>query len=348
MDKFDMDMEELLNEQERRTGRSARGVTAQLKRNRSTLIAGAAFLAAIILLIVCVKMSFAADKKKVSDKAANVNNSLADTKSGEQNETSEIAENPSTPADSGVYTGLYMIDEGSGLYSYDYDENYGLTIDYPIGTVSGLYTGIKNPDAPETLIIAYKNERALVYAENAIKIENAKVLPLGAISQHTAWGGGESGCAVACLAMIMDGDYESMLEKGDYYADQGSLSASSGGMTYDAMAAFCKDMYGRELKNAYSEDELPSVTIKRLIDEGRYAIVLVRMSNNYISGDGIVNHFIVVNGYIEQDGEIDFIYANSYYYDYGGGIALRHIDPDMIDEAANFVYDEPRTVAYIE
>lgn len=334
-DKFDMDLEELLNEQERRTGKSARSGIAQLKRHRGTLMAAAAFIAALILLIVCIKMSLSSDNKQQEQTLANV--SGADTSSAE--------EQPEPLPSDGRFTGLYMIDQGSGLYTYNTDGS--INMGYPVSTVYGLYTGRKNEAIAETTEIDYQGTKAVVYSENLIKIESAKVLPLGAISQHTAWGGGESGCGAACLAMVLGEDYETLLNVGESFADQGSLNGSSGGMTFSGMQALCKAHSGRELVNAYSPGEAPSDTVKRLIDSGSYAIVLVRMTNDYISEFGLVSHFIVINGYIEQDGELDFIYANSYLYDYGG-IPLGHIDSDVIDRAVNADFDEPRTIAYVE
>ncbi len=321
-----------------------RRMTASLRTKRRAVILGAALFAVIVLMVFSVKHSKAnSDRLKAlrAVQAAEQAEKAFSEKGSEEGEKAAAAAAPA-PADDGAYTGLYMLDEETGIYSAE-DENR----DYPFASESGLFTGAPSKEYPGMTEIDYSGGKALVYSENVIKIENSKVLPMGVISQHTDYGEGESGCGAACLSMLLGADYDTLFEKSHEYADQGDLNSTYGGMTITAVQALCRDTYGKELENVYSESELPSVTVKRLIDEGKAVIALIKIQDSEINTNASMAHFIVINGYIEQDGELDFVYANSYRHDYDG-LNLDHLDADMLDSVMNTEFDEPRTIAYIK
>lgn len=301
--------------------------------NTKVTICAAAVLLLIILLAVWSKKS--------------------DEKFENEDSSSEYIYVPKEPVpeqevqNTAEYAGLYYLGSYSGYYAVD---PYGnAQFDYQDGSIEGLFTGKKSDKYEGMIELDWSDTKVLVYSSDAMKIDNAKVLPLGAFSQHTYNGSGESGCGAACLHMLLGGDYEELLTYADMngFADQGSLNSLSGGMTIESMTALAKAYYGKEMVNAYTDAELPSVTVKRLIDEGHCVVALVKLGSYDIEPNGFINHFVVINGYTESEDGLTFIYANSY-TNSSEGFALDSVSADKFDRAAVQDFGESKTVAYIK
>lgn len=314
--------------------------------------------AIVVMLVYLVVSAVKPDTDNTANSAAQqIVNSAKDPTEDNKNET----ENSNNVTQSAEFTSLYMVDDGSDFYIV-FPETEETLFDYPDGTVSGLYTGRVSDKYPDYIEIDYNDVTALVYSEDALPISGAKVLPAGVISQITSSGVGYSGCGPACLHMMLRNislyeteanipDYETLLYYAEDcgYADQGSLLTWDGGMSFDMLAALAKEVYGLEMVNAYDYSRKPSEVIKELIDSGKQAIVLVKHENGEIVDAGDLSHFILVTGYTEIDGNLHFIYANSYYTeDVDHGNPLLHVSADWLDISAGAQFSEPNSIIYIK
>lgn len=270
------------------------------------------------------------------------------------------AENSGNTTKSPEFTSLYMLNDESDFYLVNSGTGEAL-FDYPDGTVGGLYTGKVSEKYPDHIEIDYNDVTALVDSREAMPVGGAKVLPVGVISQITASGVGYSGCGPACLHMMIRNissyetanipDYETLLyyAEDNGYADQGSLLPWGGGMSFDMLAVLAKEVYGFEMVNAYDNSRKPSEIVKELIDSGKQAIVLVKHENGKIVDAGDLSHFILVTGYMEIDGDLHFIYANSYYTEnVDHGNPLMHVSADWLDISAGAQFAEPNSIIYIK
>lgn len=254
-------------------------------------------------------------------------------------------DNGSSQTDHTVYAHIYTVESDSAYYSLD---NGGAQLDRPNGVIDGLFTGRPSEQYDDMIQLNTAEGEVLVWSYSAIEIANAKVLPLGAASQFTKSGRGESACAAASLSMVLGnggGSYEQLLNSAEAYADQGPLDSANGGMTFEAMQSFAKDFYGAKLVNAYSENA--TEVLKNIIDNGSQAIVLIKLDlNGNITSVGDVSHFIVVTGYIESEDGVSFIYANSYTHSQTA-IPLKHISGEMLESSINSDFDESKAIAYV-
>lgn len=312
--------------------------------------------AIIVMLVYLVVSAVKPDNTANSASQQQIVNSAKDPTENNENKT----ENSDNTAQSEGFTSLYMLNDDSEFYIVTPGTEEAL-FEYPDGTVGGLYTGKVSDKYPDYIEIDYKDVTALVDSRAAMPIGGAKVLPVGVISQITASGVGYSGCGPACLHMMIRNitpyeianipDYETLLyyaEDGGY-ADQGSLLPWGGGMSFDMVAALAKEVYDLEMINAYDNSRKPSEVIKELIDSGKQTIVLVKHENGKIVDSGDLSHFILVTGYTEIDGNLHFIYANTYYTEnVDHGNPLLHISADWLDLSAGAQFSEPNSIIYIK
>jgi hypothetical protein len=320
-----------------------------------------AILSAVVLFFIVIMIAYlllSASKKTDSLSTDNSVSSAADqaeSEAGLYESSDEIAEQETNASAENTF--LYSLNEDTEFYAI---ENGTAYFDYSDGTLDGLYTGRPSDIYDGYVQLDYKDGEVLVESCYAMPISGAKILPAGVFSQITSQGVGYSGCAVACLYLMLksenlnsvdsDTSYESLLSlaENNGYADQGSLLSLGGGMTFESMQAFCNDVFGRDLINAYSQSENPSDTVKKIIDSGKQATVLVKHSNGKIIADGELSHFIVITGYTESNGETYFIYANTYYTsNTTHGNPLLHISSEQLNETVNSDFSESKAIAYL-
>lgn len=341
--------------------RQARRAAARKRIMRNRVIA-LALLAAVILLIIGSCSKTDNDKTpETNTNAAVSSKSRSDESVSEKISVPEEAENTETETEDTSAeektTFLYSVDRDTHFYEpADGDNSIS---GYSSGTIGGLYTGRRSNRFDGYIEIDYKDGCVFISENKALAVSSAKVLPVGVISQFNDLLYGYSACGPACLHMMMNSmtyeplypdlkDYNSLMyfaeTKG--YADQGPLTSENGGMSCKQLQQLARDVYGVDLKNAYSDHTVPSDTLKSLIDGGKQAIVLCRNNNGNISTEGAA-HFILVTGYNETDGEIEFLYANSFYNVYvSHGNPLMHISGELLDRSVSADFDEPNTILY--
>lgn len=342
-----VDEESSLNEEyDIDTARQRREQADQLARDR--MHAKMVLAVAAVILIIAAIWLVSKSSKTNEDEALvySVPDSSSQADSADDEQTAAASENTGvSDKQASAETAIYMLDSYTAYYANE-------DLSYTAGTLSGLYTG-RVSDSYSTMIeIDYLGGNVLVNSTNALKLETSAAMALVGVSQFAYNTSGGSACPVACLAMLADDSSSfsslySYAESGGY-ADQGSLSSSSGGMTYDAVKSLAADYYGLSLVNAYIESEAPSETIKSLLDSGYnvLALVMTDSSANITASQGAASHFIVINGYSENEGNIEFFYANSYVSG-TDSVSLSHISSDIIDSTVSASFDEPNTIAYI-
>lgn len=362
----DLQLEEIMkiNRAERRA--------AELRRVRKNR----AILAAVIAVVIAIPVALSSISKKDDAKKSEKNTPVTESKnaaaavyrddSAEDAEQEEKEEQPAASAENKTllyyiendvlgYEPSFMADSAysayDGYYEVESESDSAASQTY---IYSGLYTG--SVEEGGGIAINYKDHELIVDPRDALPVYSQKILPLGGISQFDEGTGGVSACPIACLYMLLENsgneyDYYDMVMAAEYggYANQGSLLEYPGGMTADALLAFAADTYGINMKNAYSDSQLPSETAISLLDSGKQIIALcvyadVGDAQNYDSA-----HFIVVTGYIKTGGHTYFIYADSYNApdDYLG-VPLKRIDAEIFDNSVSYDFNEPNALLYIE
>ncbi|MCD7742662.1 MAG: C39 family peptidase [Ruminococcus sp.] len=301
----------------------------------------------IIILVICL-VAHSNNDNNDSEKFVVANSDSSSTQEALNTDSSEAllytSDDTTDEAEAVTFTKLYFVDNNTGYFTDD--------LSYPDGTLSGLFTGQVSSSQSGMIELDYNSDSVLINSSSALSVSNSVVLPISGVSQFLDSGDGGSGCGAAALTMLLDDtdNYSTLLSfaESNGYADQGSLNSYSGGMTYTSVAQLASDYYGVELVNVYNDSEAPSETLKKLIDDGHLAMVLVKVSSDaVISSSGVASHFIVVNGYIEENDELQFIYADSYNTN-TGAVPLSHISSTTLDAAVSTTFDEPNTICYAE
>lgn len=235
-------------------------------------------------------------------------------------------------------------------------------VDYPDVYSQGLYTGRDYPLDSSFKAIDYRDRTALVPSGSLMEMSQAKIMPVGMISQITENYVGYSGCGPACLHMMEKysgirpkvagiSTYDQLLDHAELYgyADQGSLYDLGGGMTSDALRRFAHDVYGAELVNGYDTSRKPTDILKDLIDSGKQAIVLINQENGQMVDSSDKSHFVLFTGYVEDEGKLQFIYANSYAEaNITFGYPLSMVDAELVNISAGGKFDEPNAILYLK
>lgn len=290
-------------------------------------------------------------------------NSSSTNESESSSSGSELFDTIESGKSDPVETRLFWLYENTPVYIQPEDSRLPVT-DYPDVYAQGLYSGRDYPFDERFKQIDYLDRKALVPADSLMIISNAKIMPASMISQVTSNLIGYSGCGPACLHMMerytgilpkVAGitSYEQLLDYAQSYGygDQGSLYLPQGGMTCESLMRFARDVYGIELANFYGyESHLPSDLIKALIDDGRQAIVLIHQSEGEIVDHSDIAHFVLFTGYTESNGEIEFIYANSYTEsDITFGYPLKSVPANIVDASVSNPFEnQNNAILYIK
>lgn len=337
--------------------RAARRAAARKRtlRNRITAIA----VSAVIFFILAVSCD-----KDDGQKAQQVNAAIGNSENDEYVDENSAEIEPDSETTDTVrhckdFAALYSVDRNTPYYAPS--ESGEVFMDYTDGTIDGLYTGRVSKEYTGYIEIDYKDSYVLVDSDNALAVDTARVLPVGVISQITDSYDGYSACGAACLHMLTRDlsyeltdptleNYEELMKFAELngYNDQGSLMSEDGGMSCYDLQRLAKDIYGLELRNAYGDAEKPSDTLRSLIDSGKQAIALCRHWNGNISEDRGMAHFILITGYVETDGKLEFLYANSFYTEYiSHGNPIMHVDAESLDRSITSEFDEPNAILYV-
>ncbi len=325
-----------------------------MKKSKTIELVIAIIMVIVVMLIFVILGSAKIDNG--NDKLGISNNDSS------QNKKSSSINNSSVEANTVLSSETVLYSVNSNTSFYETSASGEVIFESSDETIGGFYTGRKSKNHHGCIEIDYKDSYVLIDAKNARLIDSAMVLPVGVISQFTQSLNGFSACGTACLYMLQRNytyeseefipeNYESLMHFAEDrgYGDQGSLLSFGGGMTCNELQRLTKDVYGLNLQNAYNDLKLPSDILKTLVDSGKQAIVLVKYRNDEITNYNGDPHFVLITGYVEVEGKLDFLYANSYYTaNISHGNPLSHIDEDMLNQSISSYFDEPNSIMYIE
>lgn len=269
---------------------------------------------------------------------------------------------PDTSQTASGETRLFYLFENTPVYIQPIGTPAPVT-DFPDVLTQGLYSGRDCAADEHYKEIFYRDRIALVPADSLMVMGSSKILAASMYCQITPDLIGYSGCGPACLYMMqrysgirskIDGvtSYEDLLYYAQLngYGDQGSLLLLGGGMTADSLIRFARDVYGVELLNIYGyESHTPSDLIKTLLDNDKQVIVLVKLKEGEVVEESDFAHFLLITGYIEGEGSLEFVYANSYTQrDVTFGYPLQTVTAERLNASVSSKFEnEPNAILYI-
>lgn len=237
---------------------------------------------------------------------------------------------------------LYYIKSSSSVYTTSYAYK---------ATVSGgsWYTGHVDYRYNGYIVIDYMSTEVLIKTSNVSKRSNAKILPTGAIGQYGGSIAGYSACGPTAVAILVNSEKNQSWSKDSLILfseknslnDQGSLRGG-GGMTAPKLLSLIKMYSGGKYtaKNIYSSNS--TSTLKKQIDNGHRAIVVVQYTSTIVTHYNSGTHFVVICGYEYIDNVLYFYYADPYYGN--GGRSLRRVSASVLSKSMGMVVKEPKAL----
>lgn len=223
------------------------------------------------------------------------------------------------------------------------------------GTVAAgsYYSGAADNTYPGYVMIDYMSEKYLVKKSAVTERKNAKVLRTGAVGQMGGSIYGRSACGPTAAAILVNGQKHEKWNKDDLILytekmrlnDQGSLRGG-GGVTAPNMLKLINGYSNGKYtaKNIYASD--PASILKKQIDSGNRAIVVVQYTSYIVTHYASGTHFVVICGYETIDGRLYFYYADPYYG--GGPRSLLRVDAGTLAASMNMVSIEPRCIITLD
>ena len=252
-----------------------------------------------------------------------------------------------------IYNGKYdsKIIAVSGLYyinNYAYIYNWGYK---QIGSIyaGSYYTGYTDPRYPGYVVLNYRYSKVLINSKWVSLCSNVNILSTSAVGQYGENILGYAACGPASVSILVNSEKNELWNKDDlilysernWLNDQGSLR-SGGGMTSPKLIQLiCNYSRGKySCRNIYGYN--PAAILKRQIDNGHRAIVVVQYTSQIVTHYASGTHFIVICGYEYIGNNLYFYYADPYYGN--GGRSLIRVSASLLTTSMNMVTREPRTI----
>ena len=249
---------------------------------------------------------------------------------------------------------LYELAAGTQVF----DEQFKLVYTIENKDEIGYYTGAPDPNHKGYIEIDFMLEKRYVKTSAAKLISDAVAMPTSVIGQEGGKIFGTSACgptAAVVLALYdkglsWDKDELIIFSERNNLCDQGSMSGGvgEGGMTAPMVVKLFNLYSGGKLtaQNLYSDKEKPSVTCKRLIDQGKHSILSVRYAWGIVHHPYSIVHFVEPSAYVVEDGKLYFFYGDTGYGK--GSKSLVKVAADELDQSVAKVEEEPKCIIALD
>lgn len=243
---------------------------------------------------------------------------------------------------------IYFLTKGTVLLDDQLNVNYTLS-------KQGYFTGVEDEANKDYISIDFMFGTRLVKKGAAKQIDGAVALCTSTVSQRDGELSGDTACGPTAATIILNYD------KGEHYnkdeliryteenglADQGSIMSEEGGMTAPMILKLIESYsQGRyHAKNMYSDKVKPSVMLKEIIDSGKHSILSVRYAYGVVHHLNSVIHFICPCGYIMQEGQLYFYYADT---TLNSDADLMMVSASEIDRSVAQVNTEPKCIIVLD
>ncbi len=254
----------------------------------------------------------------------------------------------------GEKANLYELPQGTQVF------NEQLQLAYTIDNKDeiGYYTGVPDTTHNGYIEIDFMLEKRYVKASAAKQVKDAVALPTSVIGQEGGKIFGTSACGPTAAVVLArydkgeswDKDELIIFSEKNKLCDQGSMSSGvgEGGMSAP-MVIELFELYSNgkyTAKNLYSDKEKPSVTLKKLIDQGKHSILSVRYAWGIVHHPYSIVHFVEPSAYVVENGKLYFFYGDT---GYGKGAkSLVKVAADELDQSVAKVEEEPKCIIALD